>query len=369
MSTTAAAPPAKIQRLNYIGSKYQLLGWLTDFMKEKTGFASFQNKTVADLFAGTGVVSHHFRLQGATVYSNDAELYSAVIAHAFTRSFYTERVRNVIAEMNAAAVAPPGFVTRHYSPYEGNERMFFTVENARRIDAVRAMLEAFAAAAALTHDEYQFILASIIISADAVSNVPAVYGCYLKNFKAKATKPFVLMPIHTVAASATSAASVTKSAANSASATFHADVISDPEFLAATLPPVDIAYLDPPYNERQYSKNYFPLNIIAKTPMSLITEPPLKGKTGIPTDCFLSAFCRKGAAAETAFDTLIRGLRAKWVFLSYNSESIVSKEKMMEILSRYGTVSVIEREYKRFKSFEYNEDKAINEYLFCLEKK
>jgi adenine-specific DNA-methyltransferase len=142
---------------------------------------------------------------------------------------------------------------------------------------------------------------------------------------------------------------------------------------------VDIAYLDPPYNERQYSKNYFPLNIIAKTPAELAvataaaaaasTTTLLKGKTGIPADCFLSAFCRKGAAAETAFDTLIRGLRAKWVFLSYSSESIVSKEKMMEILSRYGTVSVIEREYKRFKSFEYNEDKAVNEYLFCLEKK
>jgi adenine-specific DNA-methyltransferase len=348
-------------------------------MKEKTGFANFENKTVADLFAGTGVVSHHFRLQGATVYSNDAELYSAVIAHAFTRSFYTERVRQVIAEMNALAAAhdaahaaPPGFVTRHYSPYEGNERMFFTVENARRIDAVRAMLEsvsaADASAAALTYDEYQFILASIIISADAVSNVPAVYGCYLKNFKAKATKPFIIMPIHTVTdASATE--SVTKSAVDSASAAFHADVIADPAFLATTLPSVDIAYLDPPYNERQYSKNYFPLNIIAKTPAALIAEPPLKGKTGIPTDCFLSSFCRKGAAAETAFDTLIRGLRAKWVFLSYNSESIVTKEKMMEILSRYGTVSVTEREYKRFKSFEYNEDKAVCEYLFCLEKK
>jgi adenine-specific DNA-methyltransferase len=366
-------PPAKIHRLNYIGSKYQLLEWLTNYMKEKTGFANFENKTVADLFAGTGVVSHHFRLQGATVYSNDAELYSAVIAHAFTRSVYTERVRQVIAEMNAhaALAAPPGFVTRHYSPYEGNERMFFTVENARRIDAVRAMLESVSAAVALTHDEYQFILASIIISADAVSNVPAVYGCYLKNFKAKATKPFVIMPIHTVTAvdSASATESVTKSAVDSASATFNADVIADPAFLATTLPPADIAYLDPPYNERQYSKNYFPLNIIAKTPAALISEPPLKGKTGIPTDCFLSAFCRKGAAAETAFDTLIRGLRAKWIFLSYSSESIVAKEKMMEILSRYGTVSVTEREYKRFKSFEYNEDKAINEYLFCLEKK
>ena len=363
MSTATAAPPAKIQRLNYIGSKYQLLGWLTDYMKEKTGFTSFQNKTVADLFAGTGVVSHHFRLQGATVYTNDSELYSAVIAHAFTRSFYTERVKQVIAEMNAAVAsntsAETGFITRHYSPYEGNERMFFTTENASKIDAVRSMLES-AADAGLTHDEYQFILASIIISADAVSNVPAVYGCYLKKFKAKATKPFVIMPIHTNSASAES---VTKSAV------FNADVIANPAFLATTLPPVDIAYLDPPYNERQYSKNYFPLNIIAKTPAKLAAEPTLKGKTGIPTDCFLSAFCRKGAAAETAFDTLIRGLRAKWVFLSYSSESIVSKEKMMEILSRYGTVSVIEREYKRFKSFEYNEDKAVNEYLFCLEKK
>ena len=362
MSTTAAAPPAKIHRLNYIGSKYQLLEWLTYFMKEKTGFASFENKTVADLFAGTGVVSHHFRLQGATVYTNDAELYSAVIAHAFTRSFYTERVKEVIAEMNAhAAHAPPGFVTRHYSPYEDNERMFFTVENARRIDTVRAMLESAAATtdAGLTHDEYQFILASIIISADAVSNVPAVYGCYLKNFKTKATKPFVIMPIHTIPPSASAAAS----------AAFHTDVIANPTFLSTVLPPADIAYLDPPYNERQYSKNYFPLNIIAKTPAELAAEPPLKGKTGIPTDCFLSAFCRKGAAAETAFDTLIRGLRAKWIFLSYSSESIVSKEKMMEILTRYGTVSVIEREYKRFKSFEYNEDKAVNEYLFCLEKK
>lgn len=371
-TATAAPPPAKIQRLNYIGSKYQLLGWLTDFMKEKTGFTSFQNKTVADLFAGTGVVSHHFRLQGAVVYTNDAELYSAVIAHAFTRSFYTERVKEVIADINvtlaahAAHAATPGFVTQHYSPYEGNERMFFTTENARRIDAARVMLEA---ATALTHDEYQFILASIIISADAVSNVPAVYGCYLKKFKSKATKPFVLMPIHTIPAAvpaSASAESVTKSAA------FHADVISNPEFLATTLPPVDIAYLDPPYNERQYSKNYFPLNIIAKTPAELASTAAttlLKGKTGIPTDCFLSAFCRKGAAAETAFDTLIRGLRAKWIFLSYSSESIVSKEKMMEILSRYGTVSVIEREYKRFKSFEYNEDKAVNEYLFCLEKK
>jgi adenine-specific DNA-methyltransferase len=125
--------------------------------------------------------------------------------------------------------------------------------------------------------------------------------------------------------------------------------------------------LDPPYNERQYSKNYFPLNIIAKTPELLVGQE-LKGKTGIPSDCFISPFCKKGATVEKAFDTLVRELKTQWVFLSYNSESLVSKEKMLTLLKKYGEVSIIERDYKRFKSFEYNKDTSIQEYLFCLKK-
>jgi len=35
-------------------------------------------------------------------------------------------------------------------------------------------------------------------------------------------------------------------------------------------------------------------------------------------------------------------------------------------MGQFGTVSVVERDYKRFKSFEYNKDVAIKEYLFCL---
>jgi adenine-specific DNA methylase len=39
---------------------------------------------------------------------------------------------------------------------------------------------------------------------------------------------------------------------------------------------------------------------------------------------------------------------------------------MIEIMKKYGTVQVVERDYKRFKSFEYNEDVDIKEYLFSL---
>lgn len=149
------------------------------------------------------------------------------------------------------------------------------------------------------------------------------------------------------------------------SRTYHSDVLCT-DFIGSF--ESDMVYLDPPYNERQYSKNYFPLNIIAKTPEQLLTELPLKGKTGIPADCFISPFCKKGHCVETAFDTLFRELKTKWIFVSYNSESIVSKDKMLEIMSKYGTASVVERDYKRFKSFEYNNDVNIQEYLFCLNK-
>jgi adenine-specific DNA-methyltransferase len=355
-------PPAepentKVCRLNYIGSKFQLLDWITSHITEKTGWQTLTNKRVADLFAGTGIVSHHFRNLGASVISNDAELYSSVITHAFTCSSYSDACKSALAvlqtELNENKhTGTVGYVTTHYSPHNGNERKFFTIDNAQRIDYIRQRLETLKPSH--TIDENMFLLASLLISADAVSNVPAVYGCYLKNFKAKALKRLTLQPIHARTALPTPHSS-----------THNSDVLNT-AFLQSFN--ADIVYLDPPYNERQYSKNYFPLNIIAKTPAELTTAEPLKGKTGIPTDCFLSPFCRHGATVENAFDTLFQNLNTQWIFLSYNSESTVPKAKMIELMQKYGTVSVVERDYKRFKSFEYNEDKAITEYLFCLHK-
>ena len=346
----------KIYRLNYIGSKFKLLEWITNNMKEKTGWPSFDNKIIGDLFAGTGIVSYHFRKNMARVISNDAELYSSIITHAFTRSLYTDNCKKIIdllqldIQENKHSTMN-GFITTHYSPQGSNERKFFTIENAKRIDYIRNKLETIKD---ISEDEYKFILASILISADAVSNVPAVYGCFLKNFKTKAVKNLTLLPIHN-----------NTTLAVDGSHTYHSDVLNV-DFIRSF--ESDLVYLDPPYNERQYSKNYFPLNIIAKTPEILLSELPLKGKTGIPTDCFISPFCKKGDTVENAFDLLFRELKTKWVFLSYNSESIVSKEKMLDIMKKYGTASVIERDYKRFKSFEYNKDVDIKEYLFCLHK-
>ena len=341
----------KIYRLNYIGSKFQLLEWIEEQIKEKTGWASFKDKVVGDLFSGTGIVSYHFRKKGAITVSNDAELYSSIITHAFALSDYNDTCKSFIEKIQKEldeGKNKVGYITRNYSPYEECERMFFTVENAMKIDYIsqRISEENF------SENDYKFVLASLLLSADNVSNVPAVYGCYLKNFKAKATKALKLEPIHT-----------NKIKCKDGSIVYNKDVVTP----APENKKLNLAYLDPPYNERQYSKNYFPLNMIALSPEEQEKQPPLKGKTGIPENCFLSPFCKKGQV-ENAFDTIFSNINTEWLFMSYNSESIVSKERLIDIMKKYGEVSVIEKDYKRFKSFEYNEDTEIKEYLFCLKK-
>jgi len=340
-------------RLNYIGSKFKLLGWLETEIKRVTGWESFNGKCVADLFAGTGVVSYWFREQGSHVQANDAELYSSIITSALVKGTWTPKIKEFMEELNTGLEADlhlevdSGYITKNYSP-SGSDRKFFTIDNAKRIDWLR---ECLVNRFDLTVDERDFMNASILMAADAVSNVPAVYGCFLKKFKAKALKALVLKPIHIL---------VTPSLKEWSAAVTRSDALA--------LKPVkaDLVYIDPPYNERQYSKNYFPLNIIAMSPTETSHLAPLKGITGIPEDCFLSPFCKKRSVLE-AFKGLLERIRGStYAVISYNSESLLSKDAMMKLLALYGTVTVVEQPYKRFKSFAYNEDKKIVEYLFMV---
>lgn len=361
MSSAASAPaPANddidftgLRRLNYIGSKLKLIDWLFGVMKDKTG-DTLNGKKIIDAFAGTGVVSYALRQEGATVMGNDTELYSVVITHALAKSAYTEPCKTMISRLNTELTAnahlavPPGFITQHYSPV-GSDRTFFTADNARRADYVRKRLAE--EQHSLSDDDHAFLLASILVSTDRIANVAAVYGCYLKQFKASAQRPLILEPVH-----------INTTPGNHATRVLNLDATTS-EFLSQT--EGDIAYIDPPYNNRQYSKNYFPLAMLAKSPCDLDSEPPLKGKTGIPEACFVSKMCKKREALDSML-TLLTGIRCKWVFVSYNTEGIIQEGDMIKMMRKIGDVTIVRREYKRFKSYNYNEDKQIQELLFCL---
>jgi adenine-specific DNA-methyltransferase len=130
---------------------------------------------------------------------------------------------------------------------------------------------------------------------------------------------------------------------------------------------IQVAYIDSPYNERKYSGNYHVLEVISK-----YNYPNVKGKTGLlqQENNGAKAFCSRVNAAKS-FETMLQKLNTQYVFISYSSESIVSKEAIQYILKKTGWIDVVcvEKEYKRFKSNKNGkQEKTVKEYLFCAKR-
>jgi adenine-specific DNA-methyltransferase len=329
----------EFNKFNYIGSKYKLLPSIVNTIEEKIG-RSLEGLTIGDLFSGTAICSYKFRTLNCNVVSNDYEYYGYVIARAFSRSIYTENIEKSIKILNGLK-SLDGIVSKHFSP-NGN-RMYFTVDNAKKIDSMRIGLEKMKKCEEIDEDEYYYLLCCILLAADKVANIASVYGAYLKKFKDSSLKDVTILPIH----------KLTKNTKNKVYNSDINEIISKDKY--------DIVYLDPPYNERQYSKNYHILNYIA-----MYEEVDIKGITGLLVNSNVSLFCKKQKILEQLED-LLKKVKTKWLFMSYNSESLVDKDKLIEVMSKHGEVSCKETEYKRFKSNNSkNQKKNIIEYLFCI---
>lgn len=182
-----------------------------------------------------------------------------------------------------------------------------------RCDTIRQKIEYWKSKKLITENEYFFLLASLLENIDKVANTASVYGAFLKNFKKSALHSLRLTPAefylndhdHEV---------------------FNSDILD-----LAKSTSHDVVYLDPPYNERQYSANYHMLETIAK-----YDNPKIKGKTGLRDYSEQkSDYCRK-SEVKKSFSELISTLNAKYIFLSYNDEGLMSLDEIREIMSRRG---------------------------------
>ena len=332
-----------LKKLNYIGSKHSLLPFIESTIRNEMDTNDFSKMKFADVFSGTSSVGFLFRNLGCSaIYSNDIEYFSHVIARASICSNYTEKVKKLMGVLSASEPSI-GCVSKNYSESGEQQRMFFSIENANRIDGMRMKLEEIKPT--ITENEYYFLLASIIVSADTSANVPAIYGSFLKEYKKSAVNPIRLEPIHT------------KTGIIKNNRAFQLDCIEFADKMGA----VDFVYLDPPYNERQYSKNYHVLNYIARYDEEL----EIYGKTGLIKDVVLSDWCSK-KTAPIVFDKLLEKLhtKTKYVFMSYNNEGIIGHDAIKEIFDKYFDTKIVSRETKRFKNFKYNDTGTTIEYLW-----
>lgn len=116
--------------------------------------------------------------------------------------------------------------------------------------------------------------------------------------------------------------------------------------LAPTLPPFDLAYLDPPYNQHRYFSNYH----IWETLVAW-DSPEHYGiackRVDNRDDSTKSRFNEK-KNMPTAFNSVITALRTKTLVLSYNNESWVSEDELLSMCSSFETVRLLAFDSKRY---------------------
>lgn len=331
--------------MNYIGSKHKL----SDFIKQSVHSVAGENlsdKIFCDLFAGTGIVGRNFKTEVKQVISNDIEYYSFVLNRNYIENHTPFEYQYLINELNNLN-GVKGFVFEEYSENGKAQRQYFSENNGKKIDALRQKIESWKKEKHITDNQYYFLLASLLESADKVANTASVYGAFLKQIKKSAQKEMTVEP-----------------AVFEINDQVHKVFNTDSNELVKNISG-DILYLDPPYNARQYGANYHLLNTIAKydrfTP---------KGKTGLRT-YEKSTFCSKNSVAKS-FEELIKNAQFKYTFLSYNNEGLMSDNEIKSIMSKYGKYDLVTTDYQRFKADkEENRNHKANattEYLHILEK-
>ena len=333
--------------MNYIGSKYSLIAFVLQTVKDVVG-TDLSDKVFCDLFAGTGIVGRTFKPEVSRVIANDWEYYGYVLNRNYIGNHRNiEHKEDYIDFLNTLCGGDDGFIYRNYCEGSGSGRKYFSDENGKKIDAVRKQIENWYVGGEISDDLYFFLLCSLLESADKVANTASVYGAFLKHLKSSAQKEFTIC-----------------SADFSINQNEHEVYCEDSNVLIRRISG-DVLYLDPPYNARQYGANYHLLNTIAEY------KPFVpKGKTGL-RDYSRSLFCGKMTVCD-AFDSLIRDADFRYIFLSYNNEGLMSPCEIRKIMSKYGHYDVASRDYQRFRADKeenrHHLSDRTTEFLHILEK-
>lgn len=333
--------------MNYIGSKYTLLPFLTNTIGQVAG--NLSDKVFCDIFAGTGIVGRAFKPNVFKVIANDIEYYAYVLNRNYIGNHKEIAGKeNRLQYLNELEGGGDGFIYKNYCLGSGSNRIYFSDGNGKKIDAVRMQIERWRENGEISNDLYFFLLGSLLESADKVANTASVYGAFLKRLKPSAQKPLIIQP-----------------AKYTVNAHSHEVYCEDANLLIKRIQG-DILYLDPPYNSRQYGANYHLLNTIAEY------KPFIpKGKTGLRSYS-RSMYCGKKTVLSS-FEDLIRDAQFRYIILSYNNEGLMSLQEIRQIMSKYGHYDITSQGYSRFRA-----DKAENrnhiadktiEYIHILEKR
>jgi adenine-specific DNA-methyltransferase len=300
--------------IKYIGSKRVLAPMIADIV-EMTGV-----RTAVDLFAGTTRVGQALRARGIRVVSNDIASYSRVLGRTYIEAderLDRARLRELIDHLNGVP-GERGYVTETFC----ERSRYFQPQNGMRIDAVRAEIDRVAA----SELEHSVLLAALLEAADRVDSTVGVQMAYLKQWAPRAAKPLDLRMPHAVDGPPGLAA------------------CEDANDLATCLYGVELAYLDPPYNQHSYLGNYHVWETIVRN-----DRPQHYGVACKRVDVRRrrSAYNSRRMAWD-ALSTLIDTLPTPWVVVSFSDEGFHHPDDLRRLLTERGELTEIAVDSPRY---------------------
>ena len=370
MSRPAVEDPDYLTRqlITYIGNKRTLLGQIGDAVHRVKQRLGRERLRVLDAFSGSGVVSRFLKAHASLLISNDIEDYAAVINRCYLRNRSTldfDRISRIVADLNARVESerfPRGIIEELYAPRDesdisAEDRVFYTISNARRLDNYRRLIDD------APEDVRDVLLASLLNKASVHANNAGVFKGFYKNRHTGigqygGTSSDALRRIKGRIELETPLLS-----------RFECDYLvrqEDANTLAAQVSDLDLAYIDPPYNQHPYGSNYFMLNLL----LHYQRPEKISRVSGIPTNWQRSGYNVR-AKSLPLLQHLLHTLDARFLLVSFNNEGFIQPQTMRAMLRKIGLVDVMEARYNTYRASRNLRSRSIHvtEQLFLVEKK
>ena len=356
------------QIITYIGNKRALLGQVGQVVEGVKGRLGKERLRVFDVFSGSGIVSRYLKAHASTLISNDIEDYAALVGRCYLRNRSTVDLRAIsemVDEMNRRVedgVCPRGFIEELYAPEDESritrdDRVFYTRDNARRLDGYRQMIDT------APEDMRELLLGPLLSRASVHSNTAGVFKGFYKNRETKVgqfggTGSDALVRIK--------GKIVLEPPVLSRFECDYEVLQEDANSAARRVRDLDLAYIDPPYNQHPYGSNYFMLNLLVRY------ERPerISRVSGIPEGWKRSGYNVRARSLPLMRD-LLHSLDAKFLLVSFNDEGFIATEEMLALLEEIGSVEVMETPYNAFRGSRNFNNRPIHvtEQLFLVERR
>lgn len=315
----------EIQNRRYTGCKYKLMGWIRELILEKCEGDSF-----FDVFGGTGTVTNSMIDSYKKYILNDFLFSNEIVYKGFflQEEYDEDKLIHIKEEYNNinADVLKENYVSENFGD------KFFRYIDAKVIGFIREDIQNKLDTKLINNKEYCILIASLLYSLDRCANTVGQYDAYIKGKQIRTQ--FIFDLINPIKLGKNQEIKIVREDANKLSRNVKAN----------------IAFIDPPYNSRQYSRFYHVLENITQWKKPTLTGVALK-----PEPENMSEYCRN--VAPKVFKDLIQNLDVNYIVVTYNnnyssksssSRNKITLEEIEEILSTRGETTRYEQSYRYF---------------------